>query len=90
MRRMTDMLEDASNGLSGLARLVIVEAYAHWKEIDERVKWCDQRINAHIKDDARAQMIKTLKVRIKDKHAFVLYAMAREINLLWNFCNETS
>lgn len=37
-----------------------------------------------------AQMIKTLKVRIKDKHARVLSAMAREVNLLWNFCNETS
>lgn len=25
------------NGLSGLARLGIEEAYAHWKEIDERI-----------------------------------------------------
>jgi transposase len=57
---LTDMLEDASNGLSGLARLVIEEAYAHWKEIDERIKWCDQRINAHIKDDAQAQAAQDL------------------------------
>ena len=35
-------------------------------------------------------VIRTLKVRIKDKHARVLSAMAREVNLLWNFCNETS
>ena len=34
--------------------------------------------------------IKTLKLRIKDKHAKVLCEMAREVNLVWNFCNETS
>ena len=33
---------------------------------------------------------KTLKLRIKDKHARVLSAMAREVNTVWNFCNETS
>lgn len=36
------------------------------------------------------KMIKTLKLRIKDKHAPVLTAMAREVNQVWNFCNETS
>ena len=33
---------------------------------------------------------KTLHLRIKDKHARVLAAMAREVNQVWNFCNETS
>ncbi|OUL98813.1 RNA-guided endonuclease InsQ/TnpB family protein [Variovorax sp. JS1663] len=33
---------------------------------------------------------RTLKLRIKDKHAAVLSAMAREVNQVWNFCNETS
>ena len=33
---------------------------------------------------------KTLKLRIKDKHAKVLAAMAREVNQVWNYCNETS
>ena len=33
---------------------------------------------------------KTLRLRIKDKHARVLAAMAREVNQVWNFCNETS
>ena len=32
--KLTDLLEDASNDLSGLARLVIEEASGHWKEID--------------------------------------------------------
>jgi hypothetical protein len=34
--------------------------------------------------------IKTLKLRIKDKHARVLSQMAREVNRIFNFCNETS
>jgi len=58
--KLTDMLEDASNDLSGVARLVIEEAYSHWKEIEERIKWCDQRISAHVKDDAQAKAAKEL------------------------------
>ena len=34
--------------------------------------------------------LKTLKLRIKDKHARVLGQMAREVNQVFNFCNETS
>lgn len=34
--------------------------------------------------------IKTLKLRIKDKHARVLGQMAREVNQVFNYCNETS
>jgi putative transposase len=34
--------------------------------------------------------LKTLKLRIKDKHASVLSQMAREVNQVFNFCNETS
>jgi len=33
---------------------------------------------------------RTPKLRIKDKHARVLSEMAREVNTVWNFCNETS
>ncbi len=33
---------------------------------------------------------KTLKLRIKDRHARVLRQMAREVNQVFNFCNETS
>ena len=34
--------------------------------------------------------IKTLKVRVKDKHASVLRRMARDVNQAFNFANETS
>lgn len=33
---------------------------------------------------------KTLKLRIKDKHSASLTAMAREVNTVWNYCNELS
>jgi putative transposase len=36
------------------------------------------------------KFVKTLKLRVKDKHAAVLGQMAREVNTVWNFVNETS
>jgi IS605 OrfB family transposase len=35
------------------------------------------------------EITKTLKFRIKDKHAKAMLAMARDVNQVWNFCNET-
>lgn len=34
--------------------------------------------------------IRTLRLRVKDKHASVLNRMARQVNTTWNFVNETS
>jgi len=34
-------------------------------------------------------IVKTLKLRIKDKHAKAMLAMARDVNTVWNYCNET-
>lgn len=33
---------------------------------------------------------KTLKIRVKDKHTALLCKMARDVNTVWNFANETS
>ena len=33
---------------------------------------------------------KTLKVRVRDKHAPLLRAMSREVNTVWNYCNDLS
>jgi putative transposase len=35
-------------------------------------------------------VVRTLRVRVKDKHAAMLCAQAREVNLVWNFVNELS
>jgi len=34
--------------------------------------------------------VRILRLRIKDKHAGDLSLMARDVNLVWNFCNELS
>ena len=34
--------------------------------------------------------MKTLHIRIKDKHCKVLDALARDVNMVWNYCNELS
>ena len=33
---------------------------------------------------------KTLRVRIRDKHIPLLRRMAREVNTVWNYCNQAS
>lgn len=35
-------------------------------------------------------MTRVLRLRIKDKHASLLLAQSREVNQVWNYCNETS
>lgn len=34
--------------------------------------------------------MKTLHIRIKDKHCKALDALARDVNMVWNYCNELS
>lgn len=41
-------------------------------------------------NNAMQTVVKTLKIRVKDKHAKVLASMSRDVNTVWNFCNETS
>jgi len=36
------------------------------------------------------QSTRVLRFRLKDKHAAFLSAQAREVNLVWNYCNELS
>ena len=43
-----------------------------------------------VNTSAPAEMIKTLHLRVKDKHAKLLREQAREVNMVWNFCNETA
>lgn len=39
---------------------------------------------------AEPRVMKTLRLRVKDKHAPLLLKMARDVNQVWNFANETS
>ena len=44
---LADVLEDAGHEMNTLARLVVQCAQAQWRELDEHIAWCDQRIAAH-------------------------------------------
>ena len=46
---LPDVIEDASNELDGVARLVLQRAWVQWQELDAHLAWCDQRIAAHAK-----------------------------------------
>ena len=48
---LADVLEDASNEMNTLARLVLQRAQSQWREIDAHMAWCDERIAAHARDN---------------------------------------
>ena len=50
-----DALEDASNELSGMARMALQEAFEHWRVLDDRLRWCDRQVGEHVRSSAAAQ-----------------------------------
>ncbi|KNH09912.1 Transposase [Candidatus Burkholderia brachyanthoides] len=52
---LADIIEDASNELPTLARLVIQRAYQHWLELEEHLAWCDDQIIAYHKSDEQVR-----------------------------------
>ena len=58
--QLHDLLEDGSNEMNGLARLLLQRTYNHWIAIEEQVKWCDQQIQTHIAQDDKARKAQTL------------------------------
>ena len=57
---LADVLEDASNEMNTLARLVLQRAQTHWGELDAHIAWCDERVAAHAKDNAAVKKAATL------------------------------
>ena len=53
--RLTDVIEDASNELSGTARLVVQRAFEHWRELDEHLRWCDNQVGQHVRSSPQAK-----------------------------------
>lgn len=60
-QHLSSLIEDASNDIAGVARLVLQRAQEHWKEIEVHIGWCDQRIAAHQRDDEQVQRAAELK-----------------------------
>ena len=57
---MSDVLEDAANELGTLARLTLQRAQAQWRELDEHIVWCDERIAAHGRNNAAVKQASAL------------------------------
>jgi len=49
---LSDALEDASNEMNTLARLVIQRAQDQWRTLDAHIAWCNERIAQHAADNA--------------------------------------
>ena len=52
---LADVIEEASNELTTLARQAVQRAFEHWRELDEHLRWCDQQIGAHVRDSEAAK-----------------------------------
>ena len=57
---LSDVLEDASNELAGLARLAVQRAKDQWAELDAHIQWCDERIAAHLKQNEQVRQAEQL------------------------------
>ena len=57
---LASVIEDAGNELPGVARLALQRAHLHWIDIELQICWCDERIAAHVRSDARAAKAATL------------------------------
>jgi transposase len=58
---LADVLEDSSNEMNTLARLVLQRAQSQWRELDEHIAWCDERIAAHSRDNPAVKKAATLQ-----------------------------
>jgi transposase len=58
---LADVLEDASNEMNTLARLVLQRGQTQWRELDEHIAWCDERIAAHARDNPAVKKAATLQ-----------------------------
>jgi transposase len=52
---LPEVLEDASNELSGMARLALLRAFELWRQLDEHLRWCDRQIGQHVRSCAQAR-----------------------------------
>jgi transposase len=52
---LADVIEDAGNELSAMARLALQRAFDHWRELDEHMRWCDRQVGQHVRTSAAAK-----------------------------------
>jgi transposase len=60
-RVLSEVLEDATNELPGVLRLGLRRAQSHWRELDEHIDWCDERVKQHARNDDFAKRAASLR-----------------------------
>lgn len=53
--QLAEVIEDASNELTAMARQVLLRAFDHWRELDEHMRWCDRQVGQHVRSSPQAQ-----------------------------------
>jgi len=59
-RVLSEVIEDASNELGGVARMALQRAHLHWIELECHIAWCDDRIAMHVRSDEQAKAAATV------------------------------
>jgi transposase len=52
---LAEVIEDASNELSTMARRVLQRAFEHWRELDQHMRWCDSQVSQHVRASPAAK-----------------------------------
>jgi transposase len=72
---IVEVIEDASNELSGVARLVVQRALERWRELDEHMRWCDAQVGQHVRSsEAAKRAAKVIGIGIGELGASALTA----------------
>lgn len=69
-----DLLEDPDNELTDLARQVVLRVSDEWRELDQRITWCDQEIRHQAKSNEGAKRLMEIK-GVAEKTATAAVAM---------------
>ena len=57
---LNDTLELSQNALPDMAKLVIERARQQWDELDIHMRWCNERIAAHLRENEHVQAIERI------------------------------
>lgn len=52
---LTEVIEDASNELTPMARRVLDREFEHWRVLDDHMRWCDAQVGQHVRSNAQAK-----------------------------------
>ena len=77
---LSDVIEDAGNELSTMARLVVQRAFEHWRELDEHMRWCDQQVGQHVRASVAAKRAATVGISKAPGTSTTVTSSPRSIN----------